>query len=56
MQLEYRATRRDKSKPNYTLDPKAAKRESKPDKKLLLPEHQFFHNKDVLQELLQKED
>ena len=38
MALEYRATRRDKKNlPNYTMDAKAAKRESKPDKKLMLP-------------------
>jgi hypothetical protein len=52
---EYRTTRRDKAKPpNYTADTKALKREPKSDKKVLLPEHQFFHNRDVLQEILQR--
>ena len=57
LQAEYRTTRRDKAKPpNYILDNKGAKREAKSDKKVQVPEHQFFHNKDVLQELLQKEE
>jgi hypothetical protein len=56
LQGEYRATRREKSKPNYSLDPKVNKREPKIDKRLHVPEHQFFQNKDILQELLQKEE
>lgn len=56
MQAEYRTTRREKNKPNYSLDPKINKREPKADKKITVPEHQFFLNKDILQELLQKEE
>lgn len=49
MQAEYRTTRREKNKPNYSLDPKVNKREPKADKKITVPEHQFFLNKDILQ-------
>lgn len=55
LQAEYRTTRRDKAKPpNYTIDNKTSKREAKSDKRVLVPEHQFFSNKDILQEILQK--
>lgn len=55
LQAEFRATRRDKSKPpNYMMDNKASKRDTKSEKRIQVPEHQFFNNKDVLQEILQK--
>lgn len=37
LQAEYRTTRRDKAKPNYSLDPKNAKRDAKAEKKLHVP-------------------
>ncbi len=54
LQAEYRTTRREKAKPNYSLDPKNVKREAKADKKYQVPDYQFYQNRDVLQELLQK--
>jgi hypothetical protein len=57
LQAEYRTTRREKGKaPNYSLDTKNIKREIKSEKKILVPEHQFFSNRDILQDLLQKEE
>ena len=56
LQNQARITRRDKLKPpNYSIDTKA-KRKPKSDKKSFVPEHQFFNNRDILQDLLQKED
>lgn len=54
IQADYRTTRRDKVKPP-PIDNKISKKE-KSDKKFLLPEYQFFQNKETLQELLQKEE
>jgi hypothetical protein len=55
LQAEYRTTRRDKAKPpNYSTDNKISKRDAKSDKRIFVPEHQFFNNRDILQEILQK--
>lgn len=55
LQAEYRTTRREKAKPNYSLDPKSLKREAKAEKKYQVPDYQFYDNRDLLQDLIQKE-
>ena len=51
-------TRRIKDKPvNYTIDSNIkTKKEQIKEKKTSVPEYQFFSNRDVLNELLQKEE
>ena len=55
LQADFR-TRREKMKgPNYA-EGKQGKREPKLEKRVVVAEHHFYNNRDVLQELLQKEE
>ena len=54
--LEFR-TRRDKNKNvNYQIDSNAKKDQLKAERKINLPEYHFYPNRDLLLELMEKED
>ena len=49
-------TRREKMKNiNYQIDP-TKKKDAGKEKKITIPDYHFYDNRDILQEILQKED